>query len=159
MARSLVRAVVIAPDEDGKAVVVQYAAVSVFRKDTTDLPAMYDEASGGTIQSNPLITDAGGAVQAWLDDSEVPSIDFYVTTNSGTAVASGTADHVTFTAYTMQGIGSPDAVQADLALLTTLAITSPDDTVDNAFIRTQAAFDAEEAAETLVPKSIYHIVG
>jgi hypothetical protein len=85
--------------EDSSSRVIQNAAVYVYQDGTTTgVGGMWSAPSGGSALSNPLISNAQGEVEAWLDVAQ--RVDLKVTDNSDTAKYAGTAQLLSFADFT-----------------------------------------------------------
>lgn len=64
--------------------VIQNAAVNVYEPGTSDpIAGMWDAKTGGSAAPNPLISNAQGEIEAWLDVAQ--SVDLVITDNADTA--------------------------------------------------------------------------
>jgi hypothetical protein len=79
--------------------VIQNAAVYVYQDGTTtDVGGMWSAPTGGTALTNPLISNAQGEVEAWLDTAQ--RVDLKVTDNNDLAYYSGTSQLLSFADFT-----------------------------------------------------------
>lgn len=113
MARTLVRVVVVIPDDDGNAVLVENAAVD-FERPGGGTPVVYEADTGGSPLAMPIATDSDGACEVWIEEDEPRVLDAVISDNAGTAVRAGTIEPIPFDTFTAAARASSQTA-ADLA--------------------------------------------
>jgi hypothetical protein len=92
--------------------VIQNAAVYVYQDGTTtNVTGMWSAPTGGSALSNPLISNAQGEVEAWLDTAQ--RVDLKVTDNGDAAKFPNTSGTVSFADFTEDEIVYHDPADVD----------------------------------------------